>query len=494
MVTVATRVLAVLLVVGLMACDRVDDDVIVFAVATPPSVLDPRLASDAASERVNGLLYDRLVVLDERGSPQPAMADWEAVAADRYRVTLRADRASFWNGRRPNAADVAATYASLAAPGLASPHAGALAHVARIETPADDTLEFVLERPDPLFPTRLTLGILPTELAGEGGVARTPLGSGPLAFVAWRADGGVLLERRRDGQRIAVTPVADPTMRVLKLLRGEAHLLQNDLPAELYAHLEGHDGLQLRQRPGTTFAYLGFNFADPVLASRDVRAAIAHAIDRDAIIQHLFGGRADKGGSILRATHWAGVRGLDGFDHDPARARAYLAQAGYSTDRPLQLSFKTSTDPFRLRIAHVLQQQLAAVGIRMQIASYEWGTFFGDIKAGRFQMYSLAWVGVNSPDILRYAFHSDSRPPTGANRGAYRSAQVDALIGAAEAADPSAARALYGAAQRLIHDDIALVPLWHEANVAASRDLAGYVPGHDGNYLALDRVTWRHGH
>ncbi len=99
-----------------------------------------------------------------------------------------------------------------------------------------------------------------------------------------------------------------------------------------------------------------------------------------------------------------------------------------------RLQYKTSTDPVRIRIATVIQQQLADVGIDLQLLSYDWGTFYGDIKAGRFQMYSLAWVGIKTPDIFRYAFYSDSLPPEGANRGRLADARVDQLIEAAEQA------------------------------------------------------------
>jgi peptide/nickel transport system substrate-binding protein len=265
-------------------------------------------------------------------------------------------------------------------------------------------------------------------------------------------------------------------------------LLQNDLPAELYRYLGADPGLRLIERPGTTFAYIGFNLSDPVLANRDVRAAIAHGIDREAIIRHLFGGAAQAAESVLRPAHWAGAKDLQPYAYDPELARGHLKRAGYDAEHPLTLSYKTSTDPFRLRIAHVFQSQLAEVGIRLEISSYDWGTFFGDIKAGRFQMYSLAWVGVNTPDILRYAFHSDSIPPAGANRGQYRSETVDELIQAAELADPDAAATLFARVQRVVHRDLVYVPLWRESNVVASRGLAGYLPSHDGSYLALKEV------
>ena len=71
---------------------------------------------------------------------------------------------------------------------------------------------------------------------------------------------------------------------------------------------------------------------------------------------------------------------------------------------------------------------MADAGIRVDLRSYDWATVYGDIKAGRFQMYSLAWVGIHTPDIFRYVFHSGSVPPGGANRGRFSSQRVDALI------------------------------------------------------------------
>ncbi|MGB5453146.1 MAG: ABC transporter substrate-binding protein [Sedimenticolaceae bacterium] len=482
------RAAVICLALFLAACNPPETDTIVFAVATAPSVLDPRLASDAASERVNALLYDRLVALDEKGVAQPAMADWQRISPTRYRIRLLPQRAGFWDGSRPDARDVEGTYRSILDPGLGSPHASALAHVSEVIAVSDTEVDFHLSRPDPTFPSRLTIGIAPARGQVEGGLARRPMGSGPFSFLGWRDDGGLLLERRRDGQTVALVPVADPTMRALKLLRGEAQLLQNDLPSELYGYLGGNPALSLLEQTGTTFAYIGFNLADPVLANRDVRAAVAHAIDRDSIIRHLFDGRAQPAESILRAEHWAGAKDLQPYAYDPDLARSHLLRAGYDANNPLTLSYKTSTDPFRLRIAHVFQSQLAEVGIHLQIASYDWGTFFGDIKAGRFQIYSLAWVGVNTPDILRYAFHSESIPPGGANRGQYRSATVDELVQNAERAEPDAAAAIYVEIQHQVHRDLVYVPLWYESNVVASRGLEGYVPRHDGSYLSLNTV------
>ncbi len=159
----------------------------------------------------------------------------------------------------------------------------------------------------------------------------------------------------------------------------------------------------------------------------------------------------------------------------------------------MELSYKTSSDPFRVRLATVVQAQLGQVGVRVRVQSYDWGTFFGDVKAGRFQLYGLTWVGIRTPDIFRYAFHSASVPPDGANRGRYRDPEADRLIEAARA-EPDLARqaALYRALQALLHQDLPYIPLWYEDQVFAARHrLVGYRLAPDGNYDGLADVELR---
>ena len=149
-----------------------------------------------------------------------------------------------------------------------------------------------------------------------------------------------------------------------------------------------------------------------------------------------------------------------------------------------------STDPLRLRVATVIQQQLAQVGIEVEVRSYDWGTFYGDIKAGRFQMYSLAWVGIETPDIFRYVFHSESLPPEGANRGRYRDPEADRLIELAAGLGSLDAQApVYREIQARLLDQLPYVPLWYEDHVLVRRNgVEDYELAADGNYDGLLRV------
>ncbi|MGB0712912.1 MAG: ABC transporter substrate-binding protein [Gammaproteobacteria bacterium] len=482
--------------VFLQGCAQDPGTSVVFAVSTAPSQLDPRFATDATSARVNRLLYGRLVDFDARSEPRPALADWERISPVHYRFRLSSDERRFHDGGELTSADVAATYRYILDPANGSPHRAIFNGVARIETPDPDTVEFHLRAPDPLFPGYLVIGIVPQRYADPNrSLGDSPVGSGPFAFVQRDGDQRVSLRRVVDGLLVEFVRVKDPTVRVLKLIRGEADIVQNNLPPELVAYLSREGSSRIDTAPGINFSYLGFNLTDPVTGRREVREAIAHAIDREAIIEHLWGGTARPAEALLVPENWAGHRGLSAISYDPDRARSLLAALGHGPDNPLRLSYKTSTDPLRIRIATAFQQQLSEVGIELDIRSYDWGTFFGDIKAGRFQLYSLTWVGIRSPDIFEYVFHSTMVPPTGANRGRYLSDAADRLIGQAQAAlEREEQAALYRELQALLHRDLPYIPLWYEDNfVAQGRRVSGYMLAPDGNFDGLAHVRLEDG-
>ena len=205
-----------------------------------------------------------------------------------------------------------------------------------------------------------------------------------------------------------------------------------------------------------------------------VRRAVALSIDRAAMLRHALVGGSRPATAVLPPEHWAGNAALAALPHDPERARALLREAGVAL--PLQLTLKTSTDAQRLRLATILQAQLREAGIALEIRSLDWGTFFDDVKHGKFQLYGLTWVGIRTPEIYRFAFHSAAVPPAGANRGGLRDATLDALIDARD----------WPAATARIHALLPVVPLWYEGQFAAMRrDITGYRPAPDGNWDGL---------
>ncbi len=477
-----------------LSCTEANPDLTIrFGLANSPTNFDPRYATDATSGRINRLLYSRLVDFTENARPIPSLATWEVLTPTHYRFTLREPRPTFPDGTRLSARDVQATYMSLIDSETPSPHQGLLYTIRQIDTPSESTVDFHLRHPDSLFPGYVIIGILPANLiASKHSFHDEPVGSGPFLLEARPDDTRVTLRRRTDNQHIEFLRVPDPTVRALKLLAGEIHLLQNDLPPELVSYLAEQPSLRLAQRQGEKFAYLGFNHQDPIVGNLLVRKAIAHAINREAILQLVLRRRARPAQALFAPDHWLGSSTLKGYSYDPAQAKMLLRKAGFKGKQRPTLIYKTSTDPFRLRLATILQDQLRQVGIDVSIHSHDWGTFYGDIKTGRFQMYSLAWVGLKTPDIFRHVFHSQATPPQGANRGHYADSQTDHLITTAEhATEPSQQRELYQALQARLLETLPYVPLWYEDHyVVSSNALEGYSLQFDGNYDGLLDIKW----
>jgi peptide/nickel transport system substrate-binding protein len=162
-----------------------------------------------------------------------------------------------------------------------------------------------------------------------------------------------------------------------------------------------------------------------------------------------------------------------------------LAQAGFT--QPIALSYKTSTDSTRVRLATVYQAMLKEVGIDLSVDSHDWGTFYSDIKQGRFQLYGLAWVGVKSPEIFEYAFASYSTPPKGANRGHYTDLALDEMLKVALLAPSMLEMAqYYKQIQQHLLITLPVIPLWHDHQTLITRtNIKDYTIAADGRYDAL---------
>jgi peptide/nickel transport system substrate-binding protein len=458
---------------------------IVFAISQAPLNLDPRYATDAASERLNRLLYQSLVDFDAHTKPQAGIASWQQLSPLSYQFTLSEQRRLFYypasaehkaKARKLTAYDVKATYDSITALSD-SPHSAEFSNLKNIVVANERTVLFYLNAPDRHFPAKLLLGILPADLVeSQHDFARLPVGSGPLVLLdshnKWR------LQRLDDDQLISLVEVKDPTVRMLKLVHAEVDLIQGDLPPESVRYLQAKPGLTVKTAVGVNFSYLGLNTQDPQLKKLKVRQALAHAIDRQAIIDKAMLKHSRLGGAILPPEHYAQQQTLPAYAYDPALARRLLQEAGVSL--PLKLVYKTSTDAQRLRLATIMQAQMRAAGIDLEIRSLDWATFFAEIKQGNFQLYGLTWVGVKTPEIYAQAFASDSVPPKGFNRGRYQDAELDKLLSTED----------WQAVTQRVHQQLPYIPLWYEGQFAAmQKGMQNYSPKADGNWDDLATIS-----
>ncbi|MFA6034929.1 MAG: ABC transporter substrate-binding protein, partial [Myxococcota bacterium] len=271
--------------------------------------------------------------------------------------------------------------------------------------------------------------------------------------------------------------------------------------------MKGDPQVKVLSAPSALYTYMGINHEDPVLSNVKVRRAIAHAINRDEIIKYKFDGMARPATGLLAPGHWAYEGDVERYEFNPGKAMALLDEAGFADpDGPgpqkrFTVTYKTSTNKFRLGVARAMASMLEAVGIGVKLRSYEFGTLFDDIRSGNFQLFTMQWNETVEPDLFRWIFHSKSIPAsatgqggsTGANRGRYRNPEMDALLdeGRVEP-DVAKRRAIYQKVQKIAASDLPYISLWHEDNIVISAPgVSGYTIAPQAGFEGLTGVSCR---
>lgn len=471
---------------------------------SPPDSLDDRLALSANGQRVAQLIMPGLVTFDDASEPVPELAEaFRWLDEQTLEFTLRPN-ATFHDGQRVTTKDVFATYDALLKKEIPSPRADKLEPIERIEIVDDRVLRLHLKRPYAPMLAELSIGIVPAARAKDAVLqGKSPIGAGAFRFVS-QPDEEHLTLAPYEGywagppkmKAVHFRVVRDETTRVLELLKGRADLLVNAVSPAVLPMLRDEKHLSVLTRPGTGYAYMGFNLRKGPLADVRVRQAICHLLKVEPIVKYKFHGLAEPATGMIPETHWA-YRKTEGCSYDPKKAAALLDAAGYpDPDGPggaprLTLSYKTSTDRFRKSIALIFKEQLEQGGIAIDLRALEFGTFFGDARKGNFELLTLKWGSVVEPDLLRWVYDSTQIPTSennfgGLNRGAYANPEMDDLLTRASRVQREERKALYGKAQELLSRDLPYVPLWHESAVAiVSNRLEGYEPSAHGFFRPL---------
>lgn len=491
---------AVLAIVGCRSSQR-DPQTVVFLIESSPTNLDPRVGTDGQSEHIDELMFDGLVARDAAFHFTPALAEsWELRDPLTLVFHLRPG-VRFTDDRAMTARDVVWTINSMRDGTVISPKKATYAAVDRLESTDSQTVVLHLKHPDNFLLSNLATGAIGIVPEGSGKEFwRNPIGTGPFRFVSQQIDQNVVIERNPLSwralpkiARVQFSVVPDAITESLELEKGSADVATlNSLPMDALPVLQQQPTLQVEDTPGTQIQYLSFNVTDPLLKDVRVRQAISCAIDRNLIIQTLLGGHARPAVSLLPQSHWAWIGDVAKFNYDPARAARLLDEAG----RPpgangvrFHLTLKSSNLEDSRLLSAVLQQQLAKVGIAVDIRTYEFATFYADVTRGAFQMYSLRWIGGNEqPEIFTYAFATKSFSPKGANRAHYSNPRLDALLDdAAVVVDQGKRREDYVEAQQILARDLPAINLWYrDTMIVHNKRLTDVVPDSSGKFTFLE--------
>ena len=467
--------------IGCSQTRRTPDDTLVVLLDGKLKSVDPRFISTNDDVNFSRLVVPGLTTIDQPSlEPIPDLAESVQQLSERvWQVTLRPGL-RFSDGAAVRARDVAYTYESTIDPATKSTIGGGFRErIERIEVVDPRTVRFHLKVPLATFLSDLEHGILSEAAANRGQV----VGAGAYRVVSFEPEKRLLLEANAfyhgpepRTPRVEARVVRDANARSIMLVGGSADLAQNGLRLDLVDSIAERARVEVDSGPGVVMNYLLMNNEDPALGDVRVRRALAHAIDRQRIIDLKMGGRAQLATGLMPADHWAHEPDVIRYPFDRERAMALLDEAGFpDPDGPggqarLRLVLKVSSDQFRMAIARVMAAQLARVDIDVTLRSFDSALVMDDVKRGNYQLSILRTPPITDPNYYYTYYHSSRMPDPktlfGHNRWRYRNARVDHLVTRGrEVADRAERRVLYSEVQKILARDLPMLPLWHRDNV-----------------------------
>jgi peptide/nickel transport system substrate-binding protein len=494
------------------------DQTIVVALAGAPTSLDPADHRSRQSETVIRNMFDGLVTRDTTNGVHLELAESaELIDPQTWEFKLR-QGVKFHDGSEMTADDVVFTFDRIIQENMieypephTSPRKGLIAPLASVEKVDDYTVRFHLSAPWPpamqLFVHQQIVPKAYLESVGTQGFVENLVGAGPFRFVEGQIDDQIVMERFDDywGGAPDLAPsgpacvsraifriIPEASTRVAALLAGEVHIIQS-VPPELVSTLEGADGVVVKTAAGTQPKWVELNVNQPPFDNKLVRQALNHLIDKELIVEAIYGGRAAVLPGALSPFNAFADADLTPYAYDPDAALALLAEAGIAdSDGDGRLEWNgapwafvvDSLDEHRT-LAEAVVGQLQEAGIDASLRLWEYSVVKPLLDAGERSAYLDDW-GDSAFDPVGHMeakWHGvEAGSPYGrGNFSGYNNARVNELIKAGEVETDEAARhAIYDEAQTLIYDEAPAIFLILPEEIEASRsNVANWEPASD---------------
>ncbi len=482
--------------------------VLTIATAVDADALIPPLVSTTQGKQAVDLLFDFLAetktpistVGDAGFAPQLATR-WQW-APDSLSIAFSIDPRARWHDGAPvRAADVRFSFALFTDPAVASMHASNFAGIDSVTV--RDSLTAVVwwhaRHPEQFFQIAYNLAVMPEHLLGtvprdsllRSPFATHPVGSGRYRFTQWTRDHDLMFEADTanyrgapSASRIVWVVAADPTAASLSVLAGQADVLEF-VRGDAYTQTRASSTVRAVEYPSLDYGYLLFNHQRTVggtrrlFADRALRVALTQSINRAAVVTNALDslGRVALG-PFTRATETVDTT-MRQIAFDSAAASRTLDSLGWTRSpsdglrhragRTLQFSLMLpATSGMRQRVAVLLQAQLKAIGVQLDVDAVEGQVYGARLAKGDFDAALNVWRTDPSPSTIRQVWATPKAKDVEANYGRYSNATFDAAVdSAAVAFDPATRRALYRRAYQSIVDDAAAVWLFETRNFAA---------------------------
>lgn len=450
---------------------------LVAAWAQDPVGLDPHITSARSSIQILENVLDTLVVLDVEQNVVPSLAESWEVSEDGLSWTFELrEGVRFSNGRDLTAEDVVYTYDRMLDPATGSGQAWRLDGVTDVSASGDYTVVFTLANPNPAFLSKLAnskaVGIIARESVEDGTINTQPIGSGPFVISDFQPGVRLLLEPNehywRDGlpylDAVEIRIITDDNVRRSALVAGDIDWAIS-VAAQALDELRARDDVIVDEVPAGAYWYIGVNTMSPPLEDARVRRAIAFAINREELTEvATFGTGEPTQDPIPSSSSWA--TNYAPYEQNLETARELLAEAGYADGFEIRIMPTTQYEE-SIRIAQMVQAQLAPLNIRTSINALEWADWLQQQGDGNYDTFVCSWNGNVDPDDFFFAQH---RTGEVFNFTGYSNPSVDELLDQGrQTADFDERLEVYQEINRQIVDDAVYIYIYNPLEINVYR-------------------------
>ncbi len=489
-----------------------DSKTLIFGRGGDSVALDPAAVTDGESFKVTKNIFETLVDFGQQDTTiHPGLAkEWD-VSSDglTYTFTLQ-EGVKFQDGTDFNADAVVTNFERWANgskdefyyyASMFGGFKGDEGHVIQEVKAVDETtVEFTLKRPQAPFLKNLAMSpfaiVSPKaldELGDKLGEAPTDAGTGPFKFVEWKRNDKIVLEKNEDYwnegypklDQVIFKSIPENSARLNALISGEIDLADGINPSDA-AKVEAEEGLQIFERPSMNVGYLGLTTTREPFDDPKVRQALNYAIDRQAIVDAFFEGKAEVAKNPIPPVIGGYNDSIEAYEYNPEKAKELLAEAGHPDGFEMDLWAMPVPRPYMpdgQKVAEAIQSNLADVGIKAEIVTYEWATYLEKARNGEADAFLLGWTGDNG-DADNFLYVLLDKDNIGSNNYTYYSNDElhDILIEAQTEIDEEKRKELYMQAQEIIHEDAPWVPLAHSTPLlAGKKDIVNFYPHPTGS-------------
>ncbi|MFD0917759.1 ABC transporter substrate-binding protein [Pseudahrensia aquimaris] len=383
---------------------------LIMGMVLEPPHLDPTAGAPAAiDEIVYANVFEGLTRINDKGEVKPALAESWTISEDglEYTFKLRSG-AKFHDGTALDAGDVKFSLDRARADGSTNAQKALFADIKSVDVVDDTTVKVTLSSPAGSFLFNMGWGdaVIVAPESADGNKAN-PVGTGPFKFSRWAKGSALDLVRNEDywGDKVALEKatfrfIADPAAALSAMLAGDVDAFANFPAPESIPQLEADPRFKVVIGSTEGETILSTNNAKPPFDDIRVRRAIAHAIDRKAIIDGAMFGLGTPIGTHFAPHHPAYVDLVNAYPYDPAKAKALLAEAGHGDG--IKATLKLPPPSYARRGGEIIASQLREVGIDLEIIPVEWGVWVPEVFKGK--DYDLTIVSHTEPmDIGIYA-------------------------------------------------------------------------------------------